>query len=122
MTKQGTSGFAPATTEQEAPIPFKQFLENVHLSVEKQVSGLWTTDNVPSLAIGSKLSAYLVRPDLRLHCQRCDGERTFRDESESQPSLSARAPDSQLESRGFLGGGRIHFRKEVIRDAEAVLA
>jgi hypothetical protein len=96
MTKQGTSGFAPATPEQEAPIPFKQFLESVHPSVEKQVSGLWTTDNVPSLAIGSKLSAYLVRPDLRLHCQRCDGERTFRDESESQPSLSAKSPNTRF--------------------------
>jgi hypothetical protein len=96
MTKQGTSGFAPATPEREAPIPFQQFLESVHLSVEKQVSGLWRTDNVPNLAIGSNLSAYLVRPDLRLHCQRCDGERTFRDESESQPSLSTKSPNTRF--------------------------
>jgi hypothetical protein len=34
----------------------------------------------------------------------------------------ARAPGSQLESGGFLMGDGIHFRKEVIRDAEAVFA
>jgi len=52
MTGSETSAGAPATAEPrtvtdegnaapEAPIPFRQFLEAIHPSVERNVSGLW---------------------------------------------------------------------------------
>jgi hypothetical protein len=72
MTEQETSESAPAAPEQEAPIPFKQFLEAVHPSVSANVSGLWLR---PEHGFASPPMA---TPDLRLHCQGCDGERTFR--------------------------------------------
>jgi hypothetical protein len=53
----------------EVSILFKQFLETVHPSVVRKVSGLWR-DMVRYNAIET--------PDLRLHCPNCDGERTFR--------------------------------------------
>ncbi len=57
-------------------IPFKKFLEAVHPSVEKQVSGLWRR-------VSSHMGPHIetVVPALRLHCQRCDGERVFRSKS-----------------------------------------
>jgi hypothetical protein len=66
------SGAAP-----EAAISFKEFLETVHPSVEKKVSGLWQWERVfpgpPSVPV-----ARLDTPDLRLPCSNCEGERTFR--------------------------------------------
>jgi hypothetical protein len=76
MTEQETSESARATPEQEAPIPFKQFLEAVHPSVAKDVSHLWSIDyswdgTQPKMTV----------PELRLYCQQCDGERTFRSDA-----------------------------------------
>jgi hypothetical protein len=81
MTEQETSESAPATPEQESPIPFKQFLETIHPSVKRNVSGLWIDRE------GSKYGRMNL-PELRLHCQSCDGERTFRC-GDDQPSLAA---------------------------------
>ena len=76
MTEQETSENASATPEHEAPIPFKQFLEAVHPSVQKDVSGL---GSMRDTSVGSRLID-MNTPELRLHCQRCEGERTFRSE------------------------------------------
>ena len=73
---------APTTTDEgniapEAPISFKQFFEAVHPSVTKEVTDLWleTMSGVSGRVIG------MLTPELRLHCERCDGERTFRSEN-----------------------------------------
>jgi hypothetical protein len=64
----------------DAPIPFKQFLETVHPSVTKEVTDLWIeTYSGDALPV-------LLKPELRLHCERCDGERTFRS-NDSVPQL-----------------------------------
>ena len=76
MTEQETSESAPATPEQEAPIPFKQFLEAVHPSVAKDVSGLWSIEYSTD-GPQSKMTV----PELRLYCQQCNGERTFRSDT-----------------------------------------
>jgi hypothetical protein len=82
MPEQETSDGAPATAEtlptdegnasSEPTIPFRQFLEAVHPSVWKNVSELWSG----SRAFKSEVD--MVSPVLRLHCQKCDGERAFR--------------------------------------------
>jgi hypothetical protein len=78
MTEQETSESASATPEQEeARISFKRFLETIHPSVQKKVSGLWS----PRLTATAADRLDMNTPDLRLHCARCDGERTFRSDS-----------------------------------------
>jgi hypothetical protein len=77
MSEQGTSESAPAAPEQEAPIRFKQFLETVHPSIAKNVSGLWS----PRRITGAAERLDINTPELRLHCGQCDGERTFRSDS-----------------------------------------
>jgi len=54
-------------------IPFSEFLESVHPSAEKAVSGVWR-----GASFGNIYKIELIRPDLRLYCQRCDGPRAFR--------------------------------------------
>jgi hypothetical protein len=68
----------------EVSILFKQFLETVHPSVAKMVSGLWKGKVKVSHAAGQRNE--LLTPDLRLHCPNCEGPRTFRC-SESYASL-----------------------------------
>ena len=65
------------TWPDDAPITFKHFLETVHPSVAKNVSGV---DVVKRASGGTYVR--MLTPDLRLHCQRCDGERTFRCDEE----------------------------------------
>ena len=67
--------------EEKALIPFKEFLERVHPSLESNVSGLWKSP-LASLVLSGQAPIELIRPDLRLHCERCEGERTFRCEAE----------------------------------------
>jgi hypothetical protein len=76
MTEQETSESAAATPEQEALIPFNRFLETVHPSVAKNVSDLWIARE------GPRYGRMLI-PALRLHCQQCEGERTFRSDDDS---------------------------------------
>ena len=38
----------------------------------------------------------MVTPDLRLHCQRCDGERMFRRKGQPPPSLSAESANERV--------------------------
>lgn len=67
----------PAEEEKENEVEstsLKEFLEKVHPSVAKQVADLWTYRNV-NLSHGERV---IGAPDLRLHCQVCEGERTFR--------------------------------------------
>jgi hypothetical protein len=85
MAEQETSESARAAAEPlptsdegnaapEAPIPFKQFLETVHPSVAKNVSELWSAKR----SSGGSQYLDMQTPALRLHCEQCDGERTFR--------------------------------------------
>ncbi|TBZ90008.1 hypothetical protein E0H53_09555 [Rhizobium leguminosarum bv. viciae] len=57
-----------------ATISLKEFLEGTHPSVLKEVSDLWDI-HVNSSAYKRKL---ITLPDLRLHCAKCEGFRTFR--------------------------------------------
>ena len=77
MTERETSESVPATPERELRISFKRFLETIHPSVQRNVSGLWS----PRRSSGAAERLNLDTPDLRLHCERCDGERTFRSDS-----------------------------------------
>jgi hypothetical protein len=75
MTEEPNKADEAGDTASERFIPFKQYLETVPPSVEKLVSGAWVRfkrDDRPEML--------MVTPDLRLHCLRCDGERTFRSE------------------------------------------
>lgn len=62
------------SVEATAPISFQQFLENTHPSLAKQVNDLWTLHVTQS----NWRRRAVIMPDLRLHCQICQGERTFR--------------------------------------------
>ncbi|MCQ1773867.1 hypothetical protein NOI24_21365 [Neorhizobium galegae] len=64
------------TDEEIASIPLKDFLEKIHPSLKKQIDDLWYYSRVSSSYRQAKLNA----PDLRLHCDTCGGERTFRGE------------------------------------------
>src|SRR5208337_975692 len=59
-------------------MPFGRFLESVPPSVDKDVSDLWTGYISVN---GSRIE--MCTPDVRLHCPRCGGERTFRSEGSS---------------------------------------
>jgi hypothetical protein len=65
----------------EVSTPFKHFLETVHPSVVRNVSGLWEERLSPR---GKHWD--MITPDLRLHCPNCEGERTFRC-NEDHPSM-----------------------------------
>jgi hypothetical protein len=77
MTEQETSESAPATPETKLRISFKRFLETIHPSVQRNVSGLWS----PRLTATAAERLDINTPELRLHCGQCDGERTFRSDS-----------------------------------------
>lgn len=58
----------------EQPITFKDFLERTHPSITKLIHDFWSeivNRNGNSLRLGTF-------SDIRLHCRRCEGERTFR--------------------------------------------
>jgi hypothetical protein len=55
------------------PITFKEFLERTHPSVEKPIDGLW---KVGHSSVGDRRNVQY--PNIRLDCQVCKGERTFR--------------------------------------------
>jgi hypothetical protein len=97
MTDEETSALAPAAPEQEAPkISFKEFLETVHPSVERTVEGLWKTPPVGPFVVKGPRPVEMITPDLRLHCERCDGERTFRLEGKPPLSLNAETANAML--------------------------
>jgi hypothetical protein len=77
MTEQETSESAPATAQDKLRISFKRFLETIHPSVQRNVSGLWS----PRLTATAADRLDINTPELRLHCGQCDGERTFRSDS-----------------------------------------
>ena len=68
-------------------LSFKEFLERTPPATEVEVTGLWAykyahrVGNVPSL----------TTPQLRLHCQTCEGVRTFRSEG-APPSVHSEPP------------------------------
>ena len=97
MTEQDTSESAAATPEPEAPIPFTQFLEAVHPSVERNVSSLW------GAAFSDLYEAEMLTPDLRLDCLQCDGPRTFRYVNENEGA-------HRLRTRGLDRAARIFVR------------
>ena len=88
MTDEATSAPAPLTPpEQEAPIPFKLFLETVQPCVERKVSDLW----LPTPRFGfAEEPVEMSRPELRLHCTKCEGERNFRFRFDSQTISGSR--------------------------------
>lgn len=55
-----------------ATVTLKEFLEKTHPSVVKPIADLW------QMREGSYKTRVIVSPSLRLHCQICEGERTFR--------------------------------------------
>jgi hypothetical protein len=67
-----------STSEPQVSIPFREFLETVHPSVTKTVTGLWRNQKYGGGGVPSAARPVMSTPDLRLHCQKCDGERTFR--------------------------------------------
>jgi hypothetical protein len=77
MSEQETNESAPETREPELRVSFKRFLETIHPSVQRNVSGLWSPRRTATAADRLDINT----PDLRLHCAQCDGERTFRSDS-----------------------------------------
>ena len=77
MTDETEGTARPTDGSSESLITFKQFLEAIHPSVVKRVSGVWEERRGFQ---GSRFIRVLT-PELRLHCERCDGERTFRSNS-----------------------------------------
>lgn len=59
-------------SEGDALLEVKDFLESIHPSVMKRIDGLWSYVHFN----GQK--RLVQTPDIRLHCQVCEGERTFR--------------------------------------------
>jgi hypothetical protein len=74
MTNESEKSAEPAGVAPKSVMSFNQFLETVHPSVAKEVSGLWEWQHTS----GRAKHAQFAGPDLRLHCPRCAGERTFR--------------------------------------------
>ncbi|MDW5315366.1 hypothetical protein [Rhizobium sp. PL01] len=64
----------PSAEVEDKKISLRQFLEAVHPSIAKDISGLWTTEFRSSGGSSRTISW----PDIRLHCKKCEGERTFR--------------------------------------------
>src|SRR5690242_13711445 len=54
----------------EPGLSFREFLEGIHPSVQKNIKNLWLKYDR-----GGRM---LSTPPLRLHCDKCDGERWFR--------------------------------------------
>ncbi|POO56161.1 hypothetical protein [Agrobacterium rosae] len=72
--------------EEATAISLKEFLEKVHPSSTKQVADLWRFQ-----LSGSYRESKVNAPDLRLHCDNCGGERTFRGKAvgiDPPPSIS----------------------------------
>jgi hypothetical protein len=64
----------------DAPITFKDFLENVHPSVAKNISDVWFVKRYQS----GGTTKQLALPAVRLHCPHCEGERWFRSDEEQR--------------------------------------
>lgn len=58
----------------EQSLTFKEFLERTHPSVTKPVHDLW--EEIGAFNGGNRRR--VTFSDIRLHCRRCEGERTFR--------------------------------------------
>lgn len=71
----------------QVKITMKQFLETVHPSLSRAVTNVWQTQFRP----GGGAYRELQWPDLRLHCQKCEGERTFRNPSDSSAQINLEA-------------------------------
>ena len=59
---------------QRTAMPFRTFLEGVHPSTMKECADVWYLKKYPS---GAR-SRFVLCPDIRLHCDKCDGEHWFR--------------------------------------------
>ena len=84
MTDEATGEASPKPAEQPAPpaeveatMSFATFLETIHPSVSRQVAGATVIGKYSS---GNIYHTFLT-PDLRLYCDKCGGERTFRSTS-----------------------------------------
>lgn len=95
-----SSGETGAPSDNKRFISFKYFLEQIRPGVETEVDDLWkTAHNASRLGVSNSSSKHLQTPPLRLHCQRCEGERTFRSiGSESFPD-SSKGADTSLTYR-----------------------
>ncbi|OHV26653.1 hypothetical protein EOS93_15355 [Rhizobium sp. RMa-01] len=65
---------------------FRQFLENTHPSVVRPIHDLWKLQSR-----GGVTQRVISPPDLRLYCQQCGGDRTFRCPNEEVISVSRTA-------------------------------
>ncbi|WFU49035.1 hypothetical protein [Sinorhizobium terangae] len=79
MVDSGEEGAVAAPVD---VITLKDFLENIHPSIDKSVSDLW---EIEKSGVGSHVSNKIKTPDIRIHCNVCDGIRTFR--SANNPAL-----------------------------------
>lgn len=78
MDKPDKATEKPDEADNAQQISFKKFLESTHPSVMKPISDLWEVEDNP-FGVNSRL---IVTRDVRLHCQKCGGERTFRCEND----------------------------------------
>lgn len=86
-----------AAAESIDTITFKAFLEQVHPGVRMKVDDLWKRSQVTTgLGAVNSSAKQLQTPELRLHCQKCEGERTFRSLSGGNFSDSTKSADTSL--------------------------
>ncbi|WP_411196517.1 hypothetical protein [Rhizobium sp.] len=74
------------------PVSYKEFLESTHPSIMAPISDLWELFQSP----GSMDRRLIVTHNLRLHCQKCGGERTFRCEDNKFFALTTQGVDFNL--------------------------
>jgi hypothetical protein len=73
MSETETTPAVEEEKEGDAPISLKDFLEKTHPSLFKPIGDLWKNQTANGYT-----RRMVTTPDLRLHCQVCEGERTFR--------------------------------------------
>ncbi len=75
------------------PVSYKEFLESTHPSVMKPISDLWVLQDNSA----GPTRRVIVTYALRLHCQNCGGERTFRCEENKVFSMKTEGVDFNLD-------------------------
>jgi hypothetical protein len=83
MNEVTTATNGESTVEKDA-IPLKLFLENTHPSKSETVSEAWGSVKYSANSIYKRI----ITQDIRIHCKKCEGERTFRSKSDLQVESS----------------------------------
>ena len=86
MSAQEVATTTPEVVGEAEAIPFREFLENVHPSSQRAITGMWKRE------IGTVLKS-IIAPDLRIHCPSptCGGVRTFRHVGDTPSARDAKA-------------------------------